>query len=141
MLSSSLNRVVARRTLTSVSSKCWASTLVISEPLVDGNATPPGTQSAVTAASQLGQAVDLLVIGDSAPSKIPEGVSKVYHVAIGDQLSESAANAIQVVASSKDCNKVVGTSSKWGSTVIPRAAALLDASPITDILQIESEGK
>jgi electron transfer flavoprotein alpha subunit len=134
MLSSSLRRVA-----TATSSRCWASTLVVSEPLIDG-ATPPGTQSAVTAASQLGQAVDLLVISDTAPSKVPEGVTKVYHVAIGDKLAESSAAAVHAVASSKDCNKVVGTSSKWGSTVIPRAAALLDASPITDILQIESEG-
>jgi hypothetical protein len=120
----------------SAASSRWASTLVVSEPLTESGATPPGTQSSVTAAAQLGQDVDLLVVGDQAPSQVPAGVSNVYHVAIGDRLAESVAAAIQAVATSKDCSIVLGTSSKFGSTVIPRAAALLDASPITDILEI-----
>jgi electron transfer flavoprotein alpha subunit len=119
----------------------WASTLVVSEPLLVDGATPPGTQSTVTAANQLGQAVDLLVVGDVAPSKVPEGVTNVYHVPIGDRLAETVASAIQSVATSKDCSVVMGTSSKFGSTVIPRAAALLQVSPITDILQIQDESK
>jgi electron transfer flavoprotein alpha subunit len=125
-----------RRFVASSSSRL-ASTLVVSEPLTEGGVTPPGTQSTVTAAQQFGQEVDLLVVGDQPPTQIPAGVSKVYHVAIGDRLAESVANAIETVAKTKDCNIVVGTSSKYGSTVIPRAAALLDASPITDILEIQ----
>lgn len=121
----------------------WASTLVVSEPLVDGGTTPPGTQSTVTAAAQLGQPVELLVVGDMAPTQIPAGVSKVYHVAIGDKLSETVALAIQaaVAASGGETSVVMGASSKFGSTVIPRAAALLNVSPITDILQIEDDSK
>jgi electron transfer flavoprotein alpha subunit len=119
------------------SSARWASTLVVSEPLIEGGVTPPGTQSTVTAAHQLGQSVDLIVVGDQAPTQIPSGISHIYHVAIGDKLAESVAHAIEIVAQTKDCNIIVGTSSKFGSTVIPRAAALLDASPITDILEIQ----
>ena len=129
---SSLRRFIASNT----TAARWASTLVVSEPLLEDGATPPGTQSTVTAAQQLGQDIDLLVVGDQAPTQIPEGVSKVYHVPIGDKLAETSATAIQAVATSKDCSIVVGTSSKFGSTVIPRAAALLEASPITDILEI-----
>lgn len=141
-----LRRLVATATTNSNSNSAaqaasrWASTLVVSEPLVDG-ATPPGTQSTVTAANQLGQAVDLLVVGDVAPSKVPVGVTNVYHVPIGDRLAETVASAIQSVATSKDCSVVMGSSSKFGSAIIPRAAALLQVSPITDILQIQDESK
>jgi electron transfer flavoprotein alpha subunit len=131
--------------LTHVSQR-WASTLVVSEPLVDG-ATPAGTQSTVTAAAQLntfsaGNTIGLLVVGDVPPSRIPSGVDKVYFVPSGGHvLSETVASAIEHVATSKDCTVVMGTSSKFGSTVIPRAAALLDVSPVTDILEIQNESK
>ena len=118
-----------------------ASTLVVSEPL-DESGMPSGqTRSTVTAATQLGQSVDLLVVGPTPPSQIPVGVTNVYHVPFDDKLAESTANAIQHVAETKDCNIVLGTSTKFGSTVIPRAAALLDVSPITDILEIHDESK
>ena len=139
MLSSSLRNPAVRRwaTTTTTSSSRWASTLVISDPLNEAGETPPGTQSAVTAAGKFGQAVALLVVGASPPNKIPEGVTSVYYVGIGDKLSETVASSIQAVAMSKDCNIIVGTASKFGSTVIPRAAALLESSPITDILEIQ----
>lgn len=116
---------------------------MVSDPLLLDGATPPGTQSTVTAAAKLGQPISLLVVGDSPPSKIPDGVTKVYHVANGDRLSESVASAIQaaVDASAGDTSVVMGTSSKFGSTVIPRAAALLNVSPITDILEIQDGSK
>ena len=136
-----LRRTVAKAAATSQGSRCWASTLVVSEPLTESGATPPQTQCSVTAATQLGQDIDLLVVSDTPPTQVPAGVSKVYHVPIGDQLAESVASAIQSVATSKDCNIVVGTSSKFGSTVIPRAAALLDVSPITDCIEIEDPSK
>lgn len=124
----------------------WASTLVLSEPLVDG-VTPAGTQSTITAAAKLNSfsngTIGLLVVGDVPPSRIPSGVDEVYFVptSSGHVLSETVANAIEHVASSKDCKVVMGTSSKFGSTVIPRAAALLDVSPVTDILEIQNEGE
>jgi hypothetical protein len=137
-----LSRVAAMKrvlTTTTTTSCRWASTLVVSEPLVDG-ATPAATLSAVTAATKLGNSeIDLLVVGSNPPKKIPASINKVYYVPMGDKLSESVANAIETVAKSKDCSVVVGTSSKFGSTVIPRAAAQLDVSPVTDILSIENE--
>ena len=119
-----------------------ASTLVISEPLKEDGSTPAGTQSTVTAATKLnnGNDIHLLVVGGTSPSKIPEGVSKVYYVPIDDKLSETVANAV-LEATTDDCNVVVGTASKFGSTVVPRVAALLDVSPITDILEIENESE
>jgi electron transfer flavoprotein alpha subunit len=122
---------------------CWASTLVVSEPLLVDGATPPATLSTATAAKQLdnGNTIDLLVVGETPPTKIPAGINKVYHVPLSHRLSETVASAIEAIVKTKDCNVVVGTSSKFGNTVIPRAAALLDVSPVTDILVIESPSK
>ena len=125
----------------SVATQRLASTLVISEPLDADGSTPAGTQSTVTAAAKLnnGNDIRLLVVGGTSPSKVPEGVSKVVHVPIDDKLSETVANA--VLAAVDDCDVVVGTASKFGSTIVPRAAALLDVSPVTDILEIEDESE
>ena len=122
-----------------------ASTLVISEPLNEDGSTPAGTQSTVTAATKLnnGNDIHLLVVGGISPLKVPLGVSKVFHVPIDDKLSETVANAVleSVNKNDDDCNVIVGTASKFGSTVVPRVAALLDVSPVTDILEIEDESK
>lgn len=139
MLSRTLSRLATRQSSHTIS-RCWASTLVLSEPL-DGTVTPGQTQSTVTAAQAFGQDVELLVVGKEAPTEIPEGVSKVHHVPLEDKLAESVALACHEIANANDCNVVLGTSTKFGSTVIPRAAALLDVSPITDILKIEDESE
>lgn len=143
MISRAANRAAAKtlwRASSRSSTNRMASTLVISEPLEEDGSTPAGTQSTVTAATQLnnGNDIHLLVVGGASPSKIPEGVSKVLHVPIDDKLSETVANAV-LEAADDDCNVVLGTASKFGSTVVPRAAALLDVSPVTDILEIEDE--
>jgi len=117
-----------------------ASTLVLSEPLdIDGK-TPAGTQSTVTAATKLnnGNDINLLVVGGIVPTKIPSGIKTIFHVPIDDKLSETVANAIVDIVGD-DCNIVIGTASKFGSTVLPRAASLLDVSPVTDILEILDE--
>lgn len=145
MISRAANRAAAKtlwRASSRSSTNRMASTLVISEPLEEDGSTPAGTQSTVTAATQLnnGNDIHLLVVGGASPSKIPEGVSKVLHVPIDDKLSETVANAV-LEAADDDCNVVLGTASKFGSTVVPRAAALLDVSPVTDILEIEDESE
>ena len=79
------------RTLASTNGIRFASTLVISDPLTDNGETPAPTQAAVTAASKFGQAVDLLVVSETKPSKVPESVTNVYHVECGDRLAETIA--------------------------------------------------
>lgn len=145
--SAALRRIIAAPAAASRSGfifSRWASTLVVSDPLIESSqVTSPGTQSAVTAASLLepSQAIHLLVVGSKLPSQVPKGVSKIVHASSYDpHLSESVALAIQQ-ATEADTSHVVTTSSKFGSTVVPRAAALLNVSPITDIIQIISSGK
>jgi electron transfer flavoprotein alpha subunit len=118
-----------------------ASTLVIAEPLVNG-VVSPATCSTVTAAHQVGgDDISLLVVSASSPTQVPAGVSHVYHIACSDQLIETVADAIQAVVKGKDFGHIMAPSSKFGSSVVPRAAALLSLSPVTDVTQILEPSK
>jgi len=113
-----------------------ASTLVVSDPLVD-TVTPPGTLAAVSAAQKLHDGpISLLVVSEAPPTKIPAGVSKVFHVACNDKLSETVASAMQKAQEGNSFTHILAPSSKFGSTVVPRAAALLNVAPVTDVLDI-----
>jgi len=126
----------------------WASTLLLSDPLTADAATPPSTQSAVQACQALAPSNDLtlLVVGHVAPTQAPVGVTKILHAATADShaSAETIAAAIQQVtadaATAGEYNYVIATTSKFGATVIPRAAALLGSSPITDIVEILRDG-
>lgn len=118
-----------------------ASTMVVSDPLVNTE-TPPGTLAAVSAAQKLHDGpISLLVVSEVPPTKIPAGVSKVLHVACGDQLSETVASSILKAQESNSFTHILAPSSKFGSTVVPRAAALLDIAPVTDVLEIIEPGE
>ena len=136
MLSS---RLISKRLLQSTTR--YASTLIVAEPLLDGAIVSPATQSAVTAAQELGgDDLSLLVVDGAVPTQVPDGVSKVYHVPIGDKLTESVATAVQHLCTAHSWGHVVTPSSKFGSTFLPRAAALLNVSPVTDVIEIVESG-
>ena len=134
---STTTRLLSKRALNATR---FASTLVVSEPLVNGSV-PPATQATVTAAEQLGgDSIELLVVSEQAPSQVPSGVSKVFHVSSNDGLSETIASAIQEVAGKTQYGHIVSTSTKFGATITPRAAALLNLSPVTDVIEILEPG-
>ena len=142
MLSSVSRRLLTRCpcSLTTVAHR-YASTLVIAEPLVNG-VVSPATCSTVTAAHQVGgDDISLLVVSASTPTQVPAGVSHVYYVACADQLAETVADAVQAVANLKEFGHIIAPSSKFGSSVVPRAAALLSLSPVTDVTQILEPGE
>jgi len=122
----------------------YASTLVVSEPLLPDGSISPSTQSTVTAAHQLSssEGITLLVCGESIPSQIPNGITDILYVSGGDnaiKLSETIASAIEVAASTKNFDYILATASKFGSTVAPRAASLLSLSPITDVIEVVND--
>jgi electron transfer flavoprotein alpha subunit len=138
-------RLAAISSITNNSNR-WASTLVLSEPLTADAWIPPSTQSAVQAAMALapGNDIVLLVVGDLPPVKAPTGVTKIVHAITANShaTAETIAAAIQQAAqAADDLTHIVGASTKYGSTVIPRAAALLGSSPVTDIVEILGPGK
>jgi len=118
------------------------SILVIAEH--DNSVIKSATLNTVTAASQLGDAIVLLVAGSnstaaaSAAASIA-GVSKVVHVdnALYEHvLAEEIAPLVVSMAS--DVSHILAPASTFGKNIIPRVAALLDVGAITDISRVVS---
>jgi len=128
----------------------YATTLVLSEPIEKGGtAVPLPTCSAVTAAKRLGNDdVAVLVVGctdggGGPPTQVPEGATKLICAGFNNLerrhlTPETVAAAVKQVcdASDGDVVAVVGTSTKFGATVVPRIGALLKSSPVTDIVDV-----
>lgn len=118
------------------------SILVIAEH--DNNVIKSATFNTVTAASQLGDDVVVLVAGyntsaaaEAAASIV--GVSKVCHVDNAQYehvLAETFAPLVVSIAG--DATHILAPASTFGKNIIPRIAALLDVAAITDISKIES---
>lgn len=131
-------------------SKRLASVLVVSDPLSDDGTLPAATQSAVTAALKWLQVkgddstkdcILLTTGGDAAPPVVPSGVTQHVHATTTSKVVETAAAAIQQAAAEHKPNCIMGTATKWGSSVVPRAAALLQTSPLSDVIDIVDAGK
>ncbi|PIC51773.1 hypothetical protein B9Z55_000215 [Caenorhabditis nigoni] len=124
------------------------STLVVAEH--DEAKLAPITLNAITAAGKLGNEVSVLVTGANA-SKVAEQVAKVNGVkrvlvAEDEKLKNNLPGeneervAPVVVASHKQFNftAITAGSSAFGRGVIPRVAAKLDVSSISDVTQVHS---
>ncbi len=118
------------------------SVLVIAEH--NNTALNPGTLNTVAAAAKLGGDIHVLVAGHNATSvaqaagKIA-GVAKVLHsddAAYAHGLAENIAALIAGVA--KNYTHVVAPASFFGKNILPRAAALLGVSQVTDVIAVES---
>ena len=98
----------------------------------------------VTAAAQMGDDVHVLVAGSDAQAIAQqaaklEGVSKVRTVSsplYDHALAEPVAALIVSLAG--DYSHIVAAGTKSGKNILPRAAALLDVSPITEITAVIS---
>jgi electron transfer flavoprotein alpha subunit len=148
VLGRTLRRLSARP---AVATRRWATTFVLSEPLAN-NAIPPATLAAVTAAQQLSpdNSITLLIGAASAdaptPTTIPQGVQSVQRLVPNTTTAADALTpevladmVVQTIKQQTDTSLLVGTSTKFGSTVVPRIAALLQTSPVTDVVAISGE--
>ncbi|KFM75829.1 Electron transfer flavoprotein subunit alpha, mitochondrial, partial [Stegodyphus mimosarum] len=121
----------------------YQSTLVIAEHN-DGKLVPI-TLSAITAAKQIGNEVALLVAGTKTASVVEElskadGVKKILNAeneAFKGLLPESLTPL--VVATQKQFNftHIIAGASAFGKNLIPRVAAKLDVSPISEVIGIK----
>ncbi len=116
--------------------------LVIAEH--DQASIKPATLNTVTAASQMGGDVHVLVAGKGAEGAAKAaaaivGVAKVLHVE-GESLAHGLAEnmAAQVLAVAKDYSHIVFPATAAGKNVAPRVAAKLDVGQISDIIRVES---
>ncbi|MGK0168475.1 MAG: electron transfer flavoprotein alpha subunit [Gammaproteobacteria bacterium] len=103
-----------------------------------------GSLCAVTAATQIDSDVHLLVAGEgcgdaaAAGAKVA-GVTKVLHLddaAFAHPLAEPMADVLVGLAPGYDA--ILAAHTTVGKNIVPRAAALLDLSPIADIISVVS---
>ncbi|NHC02493.1 electron transfer flavoprotein subunit alpha/FixB family protein [Acinetobacter sp. 187] len=117
------------------------SILVIAEH--DNKALNGATLNVVAAAQKIGGDITVLVAGSGAQAVADEaakvaGVSKVLladNAAYANQLAENVAALVADLG--KGYSHILAASTTSGKNVLPRAAALLDASMITDIVAVE----
>ena len=118
------------------------SILVIAEH--DNKALNGATLNVVAAAQKIGGDITVLVAGSGAQSVADQaakvaGVSKVLladNAAYAHQLAENVAALVAQIG--KGYSHILATSTTTGKNVLPRAAALLDVSMISDIIAVES---
>ena len=118
------------------------SNLVIAEH--NNEALGAATLNAVTAATQIGGDVHVLVAGSGAADVAAAaaqvaGVSKVLH-ADADHYKDAVAIELSnlVVSLAGDYSHILFASTTTGKDVSPRVAALLDSSQISDIIAVDS---
>jgi electron transfer flavoprotein alpha subunit len=118
------------------------SILVVAEH--DNQTLNAATRNTVTAASQIGGDVVVLVAGHDCGAVAEEaaavaGVSKVLvadNAAYGHQLAENI--GLLVAELGKDYSHVLAPATTAGKNFMPRAAALLDVDQISEIVAVES---
>ncbi|NNH77207.1 electron transfer flavoprotein subunit alpha/FixB family protein [Acinetobacter sp. ANC 5380] len=118
------------------------SILVIAEH--DNKALNAATLNVVAAAQKIGGDITVLVAGSGAQAVADQaaqvaGVSKVLladNAAYAHQLAENVAKLVAELG--KGYSHILAASTSNGKNVLPRAAALLDVSMITDIIAVES---
>ena len=105
----------------------------------------PFTLNAISAASQINEDVHVLVLGsnsDSVAKSISEvpNVKKVIHVnnsLYENYLAENYTSAIIKLAESY--SHIICSANTFGKNLMPRIAALLDVSQVSDIIKVISE--
>ncbi|KAG6450483.1 electron transfer flavoprotein subunit alpha, mitochondrial [Manduca sexta] len=119
------------------------STLVIAEH--NNEALSPATQNALSAAKKIGGDISVLVAGTKcgpAADKLSKagGISKVL-VAESDAFKGFPAESLTplILATQKQFNitHILAPATAFGKALLPRVAAKLDVSPITDIIGVK----
>ncbi|TYI42330.1 hypothetical protein ES332_A01G091000v1 [Gossypium tomentosum] len=142
-----LQNLSKRHLLRSTFASRSASTLVLAEH--EGGSIKAQSLSAVVAANSLSQdnPVSLLLAGSGsslhqAAEKAATCHPSISQVLVADSekfaypLAEPWAKLIQLVQLKGDYSHVIATSDSFGKSILPRAAALLDVSPVTDVVDI-----
>lgn len=117
-------------------------TLVIAEH--DNTSIKPSTLNAITAATQIGGDIHVLVaganVGEAAQAAAQiAGVSKVLSAdasALAEGLAENVAE--QVLALAGAYSHILFTATAYGKNIAPRVAARLDVAQVSDIIAVES---
>ncbi|KAJ8747515.1 hypothetical protein K2173_009252 [Erythroxylum novogranatense] len=128
------------------------STLVLAEH--EGGAISKASLSAVEAAKSLGDdcSVSVLLAGcgaslQQAAAHAASSHSSIHQVLTADSenfqhpLAEPWAKLVHLVQHKGSYSHIIAASNSFGKNILPRAAALLDVSPITDVVNICSSNQ
>lgn len=118
------------------------STLILAEH--DNDTLKPATLSAVTAATQLGGDVAVLIAGANCGAAAEQaaavaGVNKVLvadNAAYANQLAENVSLLVAELAPGYD--NIIAAATTSAKNIMPRVAALLDVAQISEIMSVES---
>jgi electron transfer flavoprotein alpha subunit len=119
--------------------------LIIAEH--DGASLKPSTLNTVGAAAKIGGEIHVLVAGSgcagaAAAAAAAAGVAKVLVADAAHLAAQSAENlaavAVACVQADPTCTHLLAPATPFGKNVLPRAAALLDSSQISDIIAVEA---
>ncbi|MDO8375558.1 MAG: FAD-binding protein [Aquabacterium sp.] len=120
-------------------------TLIIAEH--DNAALKPATLNTIAAALKIGGAVHVLVAGSgcAAAAQAAAAAAGVAKVLLADATHQGAQTAenlaalvVEQVRADASCTHVLAPATPFGKNVLPRVAALLDASQLSDVTAIES---
>ncbi len=113
----------------------------------NNNSIKPSTFSTVTAASQICEDIEALIIGNKLDKSLTE-LKKSNHLkkinviekeSLSNPIAENFANEIISFLKSKDFTHVLTPSSTFGKNLSPKIATLLDVQQISDIIKIFDE--
>lgn len=121
-----------------------ASSLVVAEH--SEGTLSAGSLVTITAASQLGGNVDVLLMGSASGGSNASGVAGVSKILCMENsfldhgLAEDTASALTAfLKANGDYTHILAPSTNHGKNYIPRAAALMDSAPLSDITEVISE--
>ncbi len=103
------------------------------------------TLSTINAALQIDQSVDVLIVGSECDDviKILSNTKNVKKVLVADDVKYKnpiAENIANIILSCVDnYSHILAPASTFGKNIMPRVAAVLDVSQVSDIIKIESE--
>ncbi|EER01692.1 Electron transfer flavoprotein subunit alpha, putative [Perkinsus marinus ATCC 50983] len=136
---------IARGVSGSPATRRFFSTILVAEQR--GGKLEKSSLCAATAASQLTKSFSVMLAGGSreaaeAAARLP-GVEKVYHCNPGDAAldhpaADTIANAVVKLTKETGASNVVAGNSSVIRDSLPRAAAMLDTQPITDVIKVIS---
>ncbi|KAF3548748.1 hypothetical protein DY000_02010323 [Brassica cretica] len=123
------------------------STLILAEH--ESGSIKPQTVSTVVAANHLGESSSVSLLLAGSGSSLQEAASQaaschpsVSEVLVADSyrfeypLAEPWAKLVDFVRQQRDYSHILASSSSFGKNILPRVAALLDVSPVTDVVKI-----
>ncbi len=97
--------------------------------------------------AEAGGDYDVLILGENISGAVEllrgYGAASVLvadHAALKEPLADKYAHVVDEVARAQQATMVVGAASTFSKDVLPRAAALLDAGMISDVIEVRPDG-